>query len=120
MIKADHWQDPLNAALGVAVLVSPWAFGYESAQQAMANAVIVGAMLFAVGVGASVIGRPWVEGAIIALGGWLVVAPWPLDFRHHDATTSAVGFGTAVLVLGFWSLVDTVRQHAPSGAPKLR
>jgi hypothetical protein len=120
MIKANHWQDPLNAVLGVAVLVSPWAFGYELAQQAMANAVIVGAMLFAISIGASVIGRPWVEWAIILLGCWLVVAPWSLDFRHEDATATAVGFGTVVLALGLWSLVDTVRKHAPWRTPKLR
>lgn len=29
MNKARHWQDPLNAVVGVAMLASPWAFGYQ-------------------------------------------------------------------------------------------
>ena len=29
MNKARPWQDPLNAVVGVAMLVSPWALGYQ-------------------------------------------------------------------------------------------
>jgi len=57
MTKARLWQDPANAMMAFAILVSPWAFGYTSSLQAMANAVIVGAMLFTASVGAAVIGR---------------------------------------------------------------
>jgi len=120
MIKARHWQDPANAVIAVAILVSPWALGYQAAHEAMANAVIVGTLLFAVAVGAAIIGHPWVECAVIALGGWMVAAPWALDLRHVDATSVAIGFGAVVLALGLWSLVDGARPPARPAAPKPR
>ncbi len=120
MIKARHWQDPANAVVAVAVLLSPWVFGYTAAQEATANAVIVGTVLFAVSVGAAVIGRPWVEWAVIAIGGWLVAAPWALDLPQADPTSVAVGFGAVVLALGLWSLVDGARRSGQGAAPGAR
>ena len=105
MNKSTHWQDPMNAVLGVAILASPWAHGYQVARVPMANAVIVGASLFTIAVGAAVVGRMWVEWAVAALGDWLIVAPWVLDFRHEDASSTAIGFGIVVLALGLWYLL---------------
>lgn len=53
-----HWQDPVNACLGVLILVSPWLADYALVQPALANGVIVGTLLFTVSVAAAVIGRP--------------------------------------------------------------
>jgi hypothetical protein len=111
MTRPAHWQDPVNAVAGVAVLVSPWICGYALAQAAVANAVIVGTLLFVVAVGAAVIGRPWVECAVVALGTWLVASPWALGLQPDGAIHVAVGFGAVVLALGAWSLADVLRRR---------
>ena len=69
MNSPKHWQDPVNACVAVLILMSPWLAGYALVQPALANAVIVGTLLFTVSVGAAVIGRPWVECTVVAIGG---------------------------------------------------
>ena len=112
MNSPRHWQDPVNACVGVLVLVSPWLAGYALVQPALANAVIVGTMLFTVSVAAAVIGRPWVECAVIALGAWLLASPWALAFADDRAQRSAIALGCLVLVLGAGALAADLRRRA--------
>lgn len=100
MNAPKHWQDPLSAVAGVVILVSPWPAGYAMAQTALANAVIVGALLFTGAIGAAVIGRPWTECGVAALGAWLLASPWVLDFRNAASIEVAVVMGGVVLLLG--------------------
>jgi hypothetical protein len=111
MTRARHWQDPVNAGISILILVSPWLAGYQLVQGALANAVIVGAFLLTVSIGASVIGRPWVECAVVGLGAWMVSSPWVLAFPGERATYTALGLGSAVLALGLWSLVAVLRER---------
>ena len=106
-----HWQDPANACVAVALLVSPWLAGYAMVQPALANAVIVGTLLFTVSVGAAVLGRPWVECAVVALGAWMLWSPWALAFTDQRSSRVAVGFGIAVMSLGAGALVVDVRRR---------
>jgi hypothetical protein len=106
-----HWQDPVNACVGVLILVSPWLAGYALVQPALANAVIVGAILFTVSVCASVIGRPWVECAIVAVGAWFLASPWALELTDQRAQRSAIVLGSLVLVLGAGALAVDLRQR---------
>jgi hypothetical protein len=100
MIPPKHWQDPLSALAGVAILVSPWLAGYAMVQPALANAVIVGAFLFTGAIAAAVIGRPWAECGIVALGAWLLTSPWVLSFADAASIRVAVVMGSLVLLLG--------------------
>lgn len=106
-----HWQDPVNACVGVAMLISPWLAGYAFVQPALANAVIVGTLLFTVSVGAAVIGRPWVECAVVALGAWMVSSPWALVFTEERSRRVAVLLGTVVLLLGMAALLADLRRR---------
>ena len=106
-----HWQDPVNACVGVAMLISPWLAGYAFVQPAVANAVIVGTLLFTVSVGAAVIGRPWVECAVVALGAWMVSSPWALVFTEERSSRVAVLLGGIVLVLGMAALLADLRRR---------
>jgi len=106
-----HWQDPVNACVGVAMLMSPWLADYASVQPALANAVVVGTFLFTVSVGAAVIGRPWVEFAVVALGAWMVSAPWALAFAEARSSRVAVLLGGAVLALGMTALLSELRRR---------
>ena len=119
MIKAKHWQDPVNVVTAVLILVSPWLAGYALAQAALANAVIVGGVLLAVSIGSSVVGRAWAEWAVVALGAWMVMSSWLLDFHDGAARSASVGLGGVALVLGLWSLLDEVRGHSPGDSPML-
>jgi len=110
MIPPRHWQDPVIAAVGACMLVSPWITGYALVQPAVANAVITGMLLFTVGLGAAVIGRPWVECACILLGAWMTASPWALAFSDAPATRTAVATGALTLVLGTGALASEWRS----------
>jgi hypothetical protein len=112
MKPPKHWQDPVSAAVGVAILVSPWPAGYAMVQPALANAVIVGSLLFTGAIAAAVIGRPWVECGILALGAWLLASPWVLAFTDVAAIRVAVLLGGVVLVLGGAALGAEWRARA--------
>jgi len=106
-----HWQDPVNACVAVAILMSPWLAGYALVQSALANAVIVGALLFTVSVGAAVVGRPWVECAVMALGVWMLSSPWALEIADVRSSRVAVVSGSIVLVLGAGALGADLRRR---------
>ncbi len=104
MNSPKHWQDPVNACVAVLILMSPWLAGYALVQPALANAVIVGTLLFTVSVGAAVIGRPWVECTVVAIGGWMLASPWVLALADERVVRVAFVLGSVVLVLGVGSL----------------
>ena len=104
-----HWQDPVNGCVAVLILVSPWVAGYAMVQPAVANAVIVGAFLFTVSVAAAVIGRPWVECAVVAIGAWFMASPWALSLADERARRSAIVLGGLVLLLGCGALAVDMR-----------
>jgi len=111
MNSPKHWQDPANAVIGVLILMSPWLAGYALVQPALANAVIVGTLLFTVSVAAAVIGRPWVECAVVALGAWMLASPWALSFTDERSGQVAFASGSLVLVLGAASLATDLRRQ---------
>jgi hypothetical protein len=120
MISPKHWQDPVNACVGAMVLVSPWLAGYALVQPALANAVIVGTLLFTMSVAAAVIGRPWVECAVTATGAWLLVSPWVLWLADERARLAAVVLGSLVLALGAGALGRELLGRARTGARTTR
>lgn len=106
MEQLKHWQDPVNALLGLWVLLSPWALGFQDDRMIMLNAVIIGAALVAVALGAIFVPRAWEEWTEGALGLWLVASPWVLGFTAHEqATLNAVAAGLAIAVLALWTLM---------------
>ena len=111
MNSPRHWQDPVNAGVAVLILMSPWLAGYALVQPALANAVIVGAILFTVSVAAAVIGRPWVECAVVAAGAWMLASPWALSFTDQRSSKVAFVMGSLVLLLGAWSLAADLRRQ---------
>lgn len=106
MKQLKHWQDPLNGLLGVWVLLSPWALGFQDTRLAMANAVIIGLALIAAALGAIFVPRAWEEWTEGALGLWLVISPWALGFSTHDhATMNALVSGMVIVALALWTLM---------------
>lgn len=105
MKQMKHWQDPVNALVGVWLVLSPWVLGFQNETTALANAVIVGVVLVATALGAIFVPRAWEEWTETALGVWLVISPWALGFSAlQNATISAVASGIVVAVLALWVL----------------
>ena len=106
MRQLKHWQDPLNALIGIGVMLSPWALGFQDENVMMANAVVVGLALVAVGMGAIFVPRAWEEWTEGALGLWLIASPWALGFStHRTAMLGAVIAGIVVAALALWTLL---------------
>jgi hypothetical protein len=106
MKQVKHWQDPVNALVGVWLILSPWVLGFQSDLNALSNAVIVGILLIAAAVGAIFVPRAWEEWTETALGVWLAISPWALGFAAlQTAMVSSVASGLVVAVLALWVLV---------------
>ncbi|HXD39709.1 MAG TPA: SPW repeat protein [Ramlibacter sp.] len=105
MKQVKHWQDPVNAIMGVWLILSPWVLGFQSDLIALANAVIIGVLLIAAALGAIFVPRAWEEWTETALGAWLAMSPWVLGFNAlQTATGAAVASGVVVMVLALWVL----------------
>src|SRR5687768_13585197 len=61
MKQLKHWQDAVNAVLGVWMALSPWALGHAAEIVPTSNAVIVGLALLAAALGAILVPRAWEE-----------------------------------------------------------
>jgi multisubunit Na+/H+ antiporter MnhB subunit len=105
MKNFKHWQDPVNAVLGVALVVSPWVLDYSSETFAMSNAVVIGLALVAAALGAMLAPQAWEEWTEAVLGLWMVISPWMLAYSHVQvAMYAAVVVGLIVVLLALWTL----------------
>ncbi len=105
-MKLKHWQDIVNALLGVWVVLSPWALGFQDTTTAMSNAVVIGLALIAAAMGAILVPRAWEEWTEGALGLWLIASPWVLGFStQRQAMLGAVVTGVLVAALALWTLL---------------
>ena len=105
-LKLKHWQDVVNALLGVWIIAAPWALGFQDIPAAMTNASVVGLALIAVALGAIFVPRAWEEWTEEALGVWLIASPWVLGFSmHKEALLSTLFTGAAVMALALWTLL---------------
>jgi hypothetical protein len=105
MKQIKHWQDPVNALVGLWLIASPWVLNFQNDRNALANAVIIGILLIAAAVGAILVPRAWEEWTETALGVWLMVAPTVLGFSALQAAkVSTVASGAVVAVLALWIL----------------
>ena len=105
MKNFKHWQDPVNAVLGVALVLSPWVLDYSSESFATSNAVIIGLALVATALGAMLAPKAWEEWTEAILGLWMIMSPWVLGFSHVQAAMYvAVGAGLIVVLLALWTI----------------
>ena len=105
MKNFKHWQDPVNAVLGVALVVSPWVLDFSSETIATSNAVVIGLALVATALGAMLAPKAWEEWTEAVLGLWMVISPWMLGYSHvQTAMYVAVGVGLIVVLLALWTL----------------
>ena len=114
--KIKHWQDPVNLALGLWMIVSPWALSYATETEATGNAVVVGALIAALALLALLNVMGWEEWVSVALGAWLAVSPTFLGFSGlvFAATWNAVIVGAVVAMLAVWTLCTDKDLWSPA------
>lgn len=113
MKQLKHWQDPVNAVIGIWLVLSPWALSYSGEIVPSANAVVIGVALVAAALGAMLVPQAWEEWTEAALGLWLIVSPWALGFSGHaDARLVAIATGIVIAVLALWTLATDKDYNA--------
>jgi hypothetical protein len=105
MIGMKHWQDPVNALIGAWLLASPWLLGFQGNSPALSNSLIIGMALIAAAAGAMWLPQAWEEWTEVALGAWLLAAPWLFGFNVLQAATiNSVLTGLLTIALSLWVL----------------
>lgn len=105
MTRVKYWQDPVNAVIAVCLILSPWVLGYAGEMSALINAMLAGAILLAVALGAMFMPRAWEEWSEAVVGLWLIASPWIVGFAAHpEARNAALVAGIVILVLALWAL----------------
>jgi hypothetical protein len=113
-----HWQDWADLLLGLAVLLSPWLLGFIDAPAPMWNAVMVGAAIMALSAFAIARLEPWEEWLNIALGLWLIVSSWLLDYSvAHQAVAAHVGLGLLITLMAASELWEESQGRATPDSP---
>jgi hypothetical protein len=112
----NRWQDWARVAVGVWLLVSPWALGTAMDPSSTWNAWIVGALTVIASVTSlrtpKEVRSEWVS---LALGAWLLLSPWILGFTVYvNAARNAWVVGAIVVILA--SLAVPVARRAPAAA----
>jgi len=106
--------DVANLIAGLALIISPWLFGFADMQTAAWTAWITGLLIAAVALGALVAYRQWEEWVNVVLGLWAVVSPWLLGFASDgNAMLTHVVLGLLVAVLAAFELW-TEHNRTPS------
>lgn len=88
MVGTARWQDWTSFGIGLWLAVSPWIIGYETDHTATGNAAFVGVALalgahFEIG-----LDELWTEWVNLAVGLWLLAAPFLLDFTTGMVATA--------------------------------
>ena len=107
--KTFKLEDWLGIALGVWMLVSPWALGYSAESAASMNALFLGCILIFLELLNLDAHEDLEEKLDIVAGLWLVAAPFLLGFSSaFAAAANAMAVGALTIAFAAWAL-------APSG-----
>jgi len=120
-LKLRHWQDVVNALVGLALMLSPWWLGFTDSMAATVNAVVIGLALIATALGAILVPRPWEEWTEAALGIWLIMSPWVLQYAlERENRLVMVALGAVIVLIATWTLAVDKEYRAwgsDSGGP---
>ena len=99
------WEDCVSMVLGALIALTSWVVGDTGSQTIVANAVIVGILVLALGASEFLDLQRWEEGLETACGLWLIASPFifgyadagPLRYWHF-------ALGAAVVLLAVLEL----------------
>ncbi|HZD88639.1 MAG TPA: SPW repeat protein, partial [Pseudolabrys sp.] len=99
-----QWEDWLSWALGLWMLIAPWALRFEFQAAATKACVITGVLLILVEAVTLSAFRAWEEWLNVLLGVWLIAAPWLLGVVSTAAMANFVIVGVIVVFLAGYEL----------------
>jgi len=111
-----RWQDAINVAGGLWLMVSPWLLRFAREERAVAVTTILGAALLAAALGALTLPRNWEKCDEVLVGLAAVGSPWMIGLQAITgffASTLVVGT-LAILMAGLSMLSD--RRERVRGA----
>jgi len=98
---------------GIFLFVSPWLFGFVH-RWGRVDAELVGAAIIALSIAAVAAFAIWEEWVTLALGAWLIAAPWVLGFAHSRAMHVSIGVGVVVVYLAYLE-IWLIRESRTAG-----
>jgi SPW repeat len=110
VMRRQHWQDSMVAMIGVWLIASPWVLLYSQADAVgtdvpSLNFVATGFLLIIAGFAALTTEWIWQEWTALAVGFWLIVSPWALQFETVPAAFwNSVASGSIVTMFTTWVL----------------
>jgi hypothetical protein len=100
------WEEWCGMALGVLIVLSPWFATQPDHSAVVANALIVGILVFGLSQLEYLSLQRWEEAGAFVLGIWLIVSPFIFDYTGADALRTwhfvLGGLVTALAVLQLW------------------
>lgn len=109
-MRRQHWQDSMIAMVGVWLIASPWVLLYSQADAVGTDApslnfAAAGFLLIIAGFAALTTQWIWQEWTTLAVGFWLIMSPWALQFATVPAAFwNSVASGCIVMVFAVWVL----------------
>ena len=108
-----QWEDWTSWALGIWLLLSPWALFFDQERIALENALAVGALIIVAEIVELSIFRGWEEWINVVLGAWLAVSPWVLGLQSAAARWNFLIVGVLVVALAIYEMRETA-----AGSPR--
>lgn len=90
-------------AIGLFLLISPWLYAFAQ-EPARVNNWLIGAALVVASAAALLVFGRWQEWLVVALGLWLLAAPWALGYAHTAAMHVSIFAGLVVTYLALLEL----------------
>jgi len=114
--KALSW---LVALVGVWEVIAVAVLGYSASSAALWDAIIVGVLLFVLGVWAALSNQVGTDRTLdwinVVLGVWLIIAPFLLGYSALAAALwNDIIVGIVVVVLAGWAALAMGRYHQPT------
>jgi hypothetical protein len=108
--------DIYTLACGVFLVASPWIFGFTRAAGRL-DTEVAGYVLIALSAAGVLAFAAWEEWFKVALGLWLIGAPWLLGFAHSSAMHVSIAVG---VIVTFLTLLEIWLAHDPDFAANTR
>ena len=108
----EDWTDLI---IGCVLFISPWALNFSDLSAPAWNAWFSGAIIAVLAAYSLFVAlKEWEHWNGIALGAWLMAAPWVLDFGAIPSATAVhMVLGLLLIVSEGWE-IRHYRQHHPS------
>src|SRR5450631_3438995 len=106
-----QWEDWVSWALGIWLILSPWALLFWNDASAMQNSVIAGFLLILIEAVTLSAFRPWEEWANVVIGIWLLVSPLVLIMPAWTTIANSVIVGGLVILLAIYEMWDNRGQR---------